>query len=394
MASLRIIRVAGIDIGIHPSWLVIFLLVTWSLAVAYFPFVLPDASTTTHWLLGGIASLLLFVSVIIHELAHSLVAKRLGLDVRSITLFLFGGVSNLAGESPRPGVEFLIAVVGPLSSFVIGGLAFLGAIAAPAGSAAGAVLGYLAVVNVLLGAFNLIPGFPLDGGRVLRSIVWQATGSLRRATEIAGTVGILVSYGFFIWGFLRALNGDLFGGLWIAAIGWFLQAGASASIQQTRMEESLRGTRVRDIIRPDDLSVPPGLDVQRLVESYLLPLNRRAIPVTENGRVVGIVTLGDVKDIPPERRAATRVGDVMGGREGVRTVSPDDSLADALQALAEGDWEQAPVVGEDGRLIGMLNRADVLRQFQLREVLRVEGREPSAGATGRLAGGPTAGVGR
>ncbi len=380
MTSFRLARVAGVDIGVHPSWLVIFLLVTWSLATAYFPLALPEASTTSHWLLGAIASLLLFASVLVHELAHSIVARRQGLTVNSITLFLFGGVSNLASESPRPGVEFLIAVVGPLSSFVIAGLAFLGTAAAPAGSAAEAVLGYLTVVNLLLGAFNLVPGFPLDGGRVLRSIVWRATGSLRRATEIAGTVGILVAYGFFIWGFLRVLDGDLLGGLWIAAIGWFLQSGATASIQQVRVDAALRGARVGDIVRPDDRSVPPDLTVDRLIDEYLLPQNRRSMPVTLDGQVVGIVTLGDVKDVAAERRATTRVGDVMGGQDGVHVVRAGDSLVTALETLGRGDFEQAPVV--DGRrLIGVLSRGDVLRQVQLREALHVDGRGSRGGSS-------------
>ena len=370
MTGVRLFRLAGIDIAVHPSWLVIFGLVSWSLATAYFPVVLPDADGGTHVALGVAAALLLFGSVLVHELAHSLVARAKGLAVHSITLFLFGGVSNLAGESPRPGVEFQVAIVGPLSSFAIGGLALAASAAAPAGSAIQAVLGYLGVVNLLLGGFNLIPGFPLDGGRVLRSVAWRVTGSLRRATEIAGTVGIVVAYGFFLWGLFRVLNGDLFGGLWTAAIGWFLQNAASASIGQVRLEGTLRGTRVGDIVRPDERSVPPGIDVATLIDEHLLPQNRRSIPVTDNGRVVGIVTLGDVRSVPVDRRSATHVAEVMGGGDGVDVVKPDDTLADALRTLGRGDYEQAPVV--DGtRLVGVLTRGDVLRQFQLREALHV-----------------------
>jgi Zn-dependent protease len=375
MTSFRVARIAGIDIAVHPSWLVIFLLVTWSLAVAYFPTALPSESDVTHWILGVIASLLLFTSVLLHELSHSIVARRQGLEVHSITLFLFGGVSNLASESPRPAVEFAVSIVGPLSSFAIAAVAFVAASAVPSGSAAQAVLGYVAVINLLLGGFNLVPGFPLDGGRVLRSIVWQATGSLRRATEIAGSIGVLVSYGFFVWGFLRVLNGDLLGGLWIAAIGWFLQSGATASIQQVRMDEALRGTRVGDIVRRDERAVSPDLDVARLIEEVLLPLNRRSMPVVVDGRVVGIVTLSDVKDVPVDQRAATRVGEVMGGRDGVSVVGPSDTLASALETLARHEYEQAPVV-EDGRLVGVLGRADIMRQFQLREALEVAEMQP------------------
>lgn len=367
-SSFRLFRIAGIDVGVHPSWLVVFGLVTWSLATGYYPQVMRGADAGLYWLLGAISAVLLFAAVLVHELAHSLVARAQGLDARSITLFIFGGVSNLGGESPRPGVEFIVAIVGPLSSFALAGLAFLAATASPAGSAAEAMFSYLAVVNAILGAFNLIPGFPLDGGRVLRSIIWRTTGSLRRATELAATAGTLVAYGFLVLGFVRVLNGDVLFGIWTAAIGWFLQAAAGASIQQVRIEEALRGTRVREILRPDPAAVPPSLSVADLIEDHLLPENRRAMPVVEGGRLAGIVTLGDIREVPPDRRATTPVGTVMGGRDSLVTVTPRASLTAALEALGRGDYEQVPVV-EDGRLLGMLTRADVMRQLQLRDTL-------------------------
>jgi Zn-dependent protease/CBS domain-containing protein len=368
MRSFRLFRIAGIDVGVHPSWLVIFGLVTWSLASGYYPIVLRGASPTLHWILGAVSALLLFAAVLIHELAHSLVARAQGLDARSITLFIFGGVSNIGGESPRPGVEFLVAIVGPLSSFAIAGLAWVGATAAPSGSAVEAVLFYLALVNGVLGLFNLIPGFPLDGGRVLRSLVWQATGSLRRATEVAGAAGTIVAYGFLVWGFVQVLNGNVLMGIWTAAIGWFLQSASAASVEQVRLEEALRGMRVAAIVRPDPTAVSPSLSVADLIEDYLLPQNRRAMPVADDGRLLGVVTLGDIRDVPPARRPTTPVESVMGGRDGLVTVTPASSLAAALEALGRGDYEQVPVV-EDGRLVGMLTRADVLRQLQLREAL-------------------------
>lgn len=384
MRSFRLFRIAGIDVGVHPSWLVVFGLVTWSLASGYFPQVLRDGDTTLHWALGAISALLLFVAVLVHELAHSLVARAQGLDARSITLFIFGGVSNLGGESPRPSVEFLVAIVGPLSSFAIAGLAFAGALAAPPSSAADALLSYLAIVNVILGVFNLIPGFPLDGGRVLRSIVWQATGSLRRATEVAGAAGTIVAYALLVWGFFEVLNGDVFRGIWIAAIGWFLQTASAASVQQVRLEEALRGTRVADIVRPDPGTVAPALSVADLIEDYFLPQNRRAMPVAEDGRLLGIVTLGDIREVPLERRATTPVGSVMGGRDELVTVTPASSLAAALEAIGRGDYEQVPVVA-NGRLVGMLTRADLLRQFQLRETLGLGAEGGSGtGSTGHV----------
>jgi Zn-dependent protease/predicted transcriptional regulator len=369
--SLRLFRIAGIEVGIHFSWLIIFLLVTWSLATTWYPTVLPGIDATAAWVLGAIASLLLFTSVLIHELAHSLMARAQGLEARSITLFLFGGVSNLGAESPRPKVEFLVAVVGPLTSFALAAIAFaaLNVLAEPMTQA---TLAYLAFINVLLGVFNLIPGFPLDGGRVFRSIVWQATGSLRRATEVAARAGQLVAYGFFLLGLFMVLTGNWLGGIWIAAIGWFLHSAASGSAEQVKVEQVLRRTRVSHMLRPDTRSVPPDLTVAELIEQYLLPLNRRAMAVTESDRLVGIVTLGDIRAVPVDERTSTPVGRVMGGgaNGSLVSVSPNDTLASALEKLMQGDFEQLPVL-DGGRLVGMLTRGDLIRQFQLRETLGI-----------------------
>lgn len=366
--SLRLFRVAGIDVQVHPSWLLIFALVTWSLAAGWFPYHVADLSAADAWLLGAIAALLLFLSVLVHELAHSLVARARGLEPRSITLFLFGGVSQLGGESPRPSTELVVAVAGPLTSFVLAGAAALASALLADVPRALAIAQYLTIVNALLGAFNLIPGYPLDGGRVLRAIAWNVTGNMRRGTEIAGIAGQLVAYGFLVWGFWLVLTGDVFGGIWIAVIGWFLQGAAAASVQQVRMQERLRGVRVVDVMRADLTSVPPGTSVSQLIDDYLVPGNRRAVPVVLGDRLLGIVTVGDIRAVPPDRRPFTFVSEVMGGREGVVTAHPADSLASAIEALGSGDFEQIPVV-EDGRLVGVLTRADVLRQLQLREAL-------------------------
>src|SRR6266496_257782 len=206
-SSFRIGRVAGIAIGIHYTWLFAFLLITWSLAVGYFPAVVVGVSAGTHWLLGAIAALLLFGSVLLHELSHSLVARGRGLKVDSITLFIFGGVSNLSTEATSPGDEFLVAMVGPLSSFVLAGVFWLLGQSLSPSSPIGAVLGYLAFVNLLLGGFNLVPGFPLDGGRVLRSLVWAATGNMRRATLVASYAGQAVGWLLIISGLASLLGG-------------------------------------------------------------------------------------------------------------------------------------------------------------------------------------------
>jgi len=369
--SFRLFTIAGIEVGVHISWLVIFALVTWSLASSYFPAVLPRSDQVDRWALGAVAAVLLFASVLIHELAHSFVAKARGLEARSITLFIFGGVSSLSGETKRPSTEFVVAIVGPLTSLVLSGIAYLVAVAAPGGSAVEAIASYLALINMLLGLFNLIPGFPLDGGRVLRAIIWQVTRDSRRSTELATAVGRLVAWGFLLWGFWRVLNGDVFGGIWIAAIGWFLQNAASASLEQAVAEQRLRRLRVGDVLRPDPTAVPPDISVAELVERYMLPGARRSVPVVDGDRLVGIVTLSDVRDVPPEDRATTLVRSIMGGRNGLATVTPDRPLRDAIDALGSGDYEQVPVV-QDGRLVGLLTRADVVRQIQLREALQVQ----------------------
>ena len=377
--SFRLFAIGGIDVGIHISWLLIFALVTWSLATGFFPeaarVMMPGTRLggVAAWVLGAVAAILMFASVLVHELAHSFVAKARGLGVHSITLFLFGGVSNLSGESKSPGTEFLIAIVGPLTSFAIAIAAF-GLAVVSGETSVGLLFSYLAFVNVLLGLFNLIPGFPLDGGRVLRSIVWKATNSVRRATEIAAGVGQLLGFALILWGLSMLLlppAGDFFNGLWTAAIGWFLQSSATASLQQVIVEARLRDVRVGQVFRPDAASVSPNTTVADLIEDHLLPRNRRAMPVCQDSRAVGIVTLGDVKEVPREERATTRVVDVMGGRQGLATVTPSDRLSRALELFGAHEYEQLPVV-EDGRFLGLLTRADVIRQLQLREALDVE----------------------
>ena len=365
--SIRLFRIAGIDVRVHVSWLIVFGLVTWSLATAWYQPNLPGVDATQSWILGALSALLLFASVLVHELAHSFVARSRGMEAHSITLFIFGGVSTLKSDAPRPSTEFLIAIVGPLSSFALAGLSFLAA-EATSEHRLELLFTYLFTVNLLLGAFNLIPGFPLDGGRVLRSIVWQVTGDTRRGLQLAVSVGQLVGYGFMLWGVFRVLNDDLLGGIWIAAIGWFLQGAGQSTLQAARQETALRDVRVRDLFRPDVATISPEATVGELIDGWLVPGNRRAVPVAVDGRLSGMITVSDIQGIPPEARAGTRVGDVMGGRAGVVTASPNTRVNEALKLMVDGGFEQVPVV-DAGRLIGMLTLADVANQLQLREAL-------------------------
>lgn len=367
--SFRLFTIRGIEVGVHYSWLIIFALLTWSLGGFLFPELQPGLSQVEYWALGAIAAVLLFVSVLIHELAHSFMALARGLAAKSITLFIFGGVSNLGGEAKEPSTEFWVAIVGPLTSFLLAGLSAI-VLATVTEPRVELVAWYLVVINILLGVFNLVPGFPLDGGRVLRSIVWKATGSLRRATEIAAGVGRLVAWGLFAFALFRILTppSDLLGGIWMAAIAWFLHNAASASLQQVVFETRLRRVRAGDIVRHDDTTVWPGMSVAEVIEQFLLPGNRRAVPVADNGRLVGMITVSDVMKVPAEERARVPVGAVMGGREGLVTARADLPVQQAIEMLAEHDFEQLPVLDGD-RLLGVLTRADVMRQLQLREAL-------------------------
>jgi Zn-dependent protease len=276
--SLRIFRIAGMDVYIHVSWLVVFALVTWSLAVGYYSPLLPDLTAPQAWTLGAMSAILLFASVLVHELADSLVPRTRGMETAFITLFIFGGISSLRTDAPRASTEFLIAVVGPLTSLLLAGACFLIALVVGEPRVA-AVFGYLALINGLLGLFNLIPGFPLDGGRVLRAVVWQLTGSMRRGLEVAVGAGQLVGYGFMAWGVFEVLGGDAVGGIWIAVIGWFLQGAGAAQLRQVRSEARLTGVSVRDVMRPDTSAIAPNASVADLVEDYLVLGNRRAVPV-------------------------------------------------------------------------------------------------------------------
>jgi len=369
--SFTIARIGGIEIGVHASWLIVFGLVAWSLAVGYFPAEIRGLGQLEAWVLGAVSALLLFGSVLVHELAHSFVARAQGLEARSITLFIFGGVSNVGGQARRPLTEFTVAIVGPLTSFVIAALCWVIALALADLPVPATVARYLAFINLFLGAFNLVPGFPLDGGRVLRAIAWNVTGSMRRGTEIAVAGGHLVGYGIMLLGFLELFAGEALSGLWLVAIGWFLSSAATASLDQVRFEGLLRDVRVGAVMSADTTTVSPATTIEALIEDYLLPGNRRALPVADDGRVVGMITLGDIQRVPPERREQVRVGEVMGGAGGLVSVRPTDRVIEAFEALGAGDFEQLPVL-DDGRLVGVISRADIFRQLQLREALGVD----------------------
>jgi len=368
--AIRLGSIRGIEIGVHYNWLLIFFLVAWSLAMGYFPQSYPGWTSLVYWTTGVIASILLFVSVLLHELAHSFVAQARGLPVRSITLFIFGGVSNIVREAENPRTEFAMSAVGPLSSLVIAGVFYVLFLVVPNKlDPLAALLSYLALINAFLAVFNLIPGFPLDGGRVLRSIIWGATGNLVKATNIAGRVGLVFGWGLIGVGLFQILTGNFLGGIWIAFIGWFLSSAAESSRQGTTAQEYLKGFKVKDVMTPNPQTIGPGATVLEVVQGIFSQYHRRAVPVARDGKLVGIVTLTNIRGLPQEKWAITPVEAIM-TKAPLQCVSPEDDLARAMAMIAEQDVNQV-LVCTDGGLVGIISRADIIRHLQYTQELRM-----------------------
>ena len=362
-ASFRLGRIAGIEIGVHYTWLFAFILIAWTLSERFFPSYYPEWSKETYWITGILSALLLFASVLVHELAHSFVARSRGIEVQGITLFVFGGVSNLKREPEKARDELVIAIVGPLTSAVLAG-AFWGlytSIGNP-DSPLAAILGYLALINGLLAAFNLVPGFPLDGGRVLRSIVWGSTGNIVKATNVAAGVGQLFGWVLIGWGVYQILQDNLPNGLWVAFVGWFLNSAAVSSRKEVAMRELFRGTKVRAVMEKNPESVEPGTSVEEMVSQYFLRRGSRAMPICYGDRLLGIVTLRDVKRVPQERWANTSVAGIM-TREPLHSIGPEEYVAEALRLMTEHNINQV-LVTKEGKLVGLLNRAHVILYIQ------------------------------
>lgn len=368
--AFRLGTVRGIAVGLHFSWLLAAVLVTWSLAQGYFPAMYPGWAGPTYYVTGVIAACLLFFAVLLHEFGHALTAQRYGVPVRSIVLFVFGGVATLEREADNPRAEFWIAVMGPVVSAVLAGACFLLRPAARIlGEPAEAIVSYLALVNGLLLLFNLVPGFPLDGGRILRAILWAVTGSQRRATTIAAAVGQAFAFGLIIWGVSRIIGGDLFGGIWTAFIGWFLNNAATEARRAAPLAESLAGITVAQIARTDPPRVLSTSTVASLVHDRMLIAGERTHLVYDAaGHLVGLITQTDVMRRRQEDWPNLAVAAVMTPARALKTVGPKTPLAEALQLLAVDDFHQLPVLAE-GQQAGLLTRASLVRFLQLRAQL-------------------------
>jgi Zn-dependent protease/CBS domain-containing protein len=366
----EIARLWGIGIRVHASWLIVFALVTWSLAAGYFPGEFPGRTPAAYWVAGALTALVFFLSILIHELGHSWVALRYGLPIRDITLFVFGGVAQIAREPASPAAEFRIALAGPLTSLGLAAV-FAGAglvtreVALVSGAAS-----WLARVNLMVALFNLVPGFPLDGGRLLRALAWHRTGSLRRATRVASGAGRVVATLLMGIGVFSALGGNVLGGVWLLLIGWFLEQAAAASEAEAVLRELLHDVTVAQAMSHECSRVPGDRTLGQLVREEVLGAGRRCFLVTDGAGLAGLVTLHQIKQVPPERRDAVTVEEVMTPAARLAVVRPEESMLAALQKMDDADVAQLPVIA-DGALLGMIGREQILHYVRTRAELGV-----------------------
>ena len=361
--SLQVARVFGIPVFVHFSWLLVFALIAWTLATDYFPDRYPELGVSSYWARGLAASLLFFASVLLHELGHSLVALRSGIEIESITLFIFGGVARL-GSEPRDGrTEFRIAAAGPLVSVMLAVL--FAAIAATGifGNAVGAVARYLAAVNVVVALFNLVPAFPLDGGRLLRGVLWRPLGKLR-ATRMAAGAGTFFAYFLILSGAVNLFRGSAVTGIWHILLGWFLKDAAASAYRQVRLDDALDGLVVADVMIKEVMSIPADLPLSEAVREHFGRTGFGAYPVVRGEDVVGLLCLRDVLRRPPEERPATSVQAVMLPLVDRLTVQSDEAVTETVARLGASEAGRL-IVMEQGKMVGLVTLRAVLRRLAL-----------------------------
>jgi Zn-dependent protease len=367
--GIKLFKVLGFEVRVDASWLLLAVLIILSLTSGYFPFHYKDLSTTSYVVMGIIGAIGLFASIIIHELCHSLVARRLGIPMKGITLFMFGGVAQMSDESRTPKAEFSMAIAGPIASIVLAGVFFAMHAAARAAGAAvtvTAVLGYLALINLILAFFNLLPAFPLDGGRVLRAALWRWKGNLRWATSITSQIGAGFGLVLMVLAGWQLLVGHIVQAVWWFLIGMFVRSAALGSYRQTLIRESLKGQTVRRYMTADPVSVPSDVTVEGLVEDYIYKHHHKLYPVTREGRVVGCVGIDKARETPREEWDERRVGDLADMCTIANTIGPDEEAAEALARMRRNDTGRLLVVDESGDLLGVVTLRDMLEYVSLR----------------------------
>jgi Zn-dependent protease/predicted transcriptional regulator len=375
-AQIHLGRIFGIRIGLHYSWILIAILIVFSLS-QQFALVHRDWSPGWIWGTAIVTALLFFVCILLHELGHSVVAQSRGIRVPSIVLFALGGVSQMERESPDAKTEFWMALAGPLVSFALGLICLTSAKtlgwvgpSSSIGSPIVSMLAWLGYINFMLGAFNLVPAYPLDGGRVFRAAAWWVTHSIERATRVASLVGQVFAFLFILIGLWEFFHGQGFGGLWIAFIGWFLLDAARSSRMQVELTQALAGVRVRDVMERNCGIVDASANLQVLVDEHLLRSGRRCFIVEGSGQLIGLITPSDIGRVERSLWPSTTVGQTMRRVSQLKVVSPDVSVMDALQIMARENINQLPVAS-DGQLQGMVSRAHLLDILRTRAELKV-----------------------
>ena len=373
--GIRLFRILGFEIKVDASWLILAVLVTWSLAGGYFPQIYPDLAPASYLWMGVAGAVGLFASIVFHELSHSLVARRYGMPIRGITLFIFGGVAEMEDEPPTAQAEFLMAVAGPIASGVLAvsfHLVGLLALGAEAPAAVLGVAGWLALVNTILAVFNLVPAFPLDGGRMLRAALWYWTGNLQWATRLSANAGSIFGFVLIGLGLLNFVSGNVIGGIWYALIGMFIRAAASSSYMQLQTRRVFEGEPVRRFMVRDPVTVPPDITVQRLVNDHVYVHYHELFPVVDESGLRGCVGIGQIRQVPRDKWEIARVFEIMSPTSPENTVDAGLDAVEALKLMRRSGNSRLMVV-EDGRLVGLITLKDLLHLIGLK--MDLEGRE-------------------
>ena len=373
---ITLFKLLGFEVHVDLSWLVLAFLVTWTLAVGYFPAEYKGFSHATYWWMGVAGALGLFVSIVLHEFAHSIVARRFGIPMKGITLFIFGGVAEMSKEPPSPKSEFFMAIAGPIASVLIAVCCFLLAWLGRATQSPlplTAVLTYLGSINLILVLFNIVPAFPLDGGRVLRSALWAAKQNLHWATRIASGIGSGFGILLVVLGVFSFFTGNIIGGIWWFILGIFIRNASRMTFQQMLLREALAGEPVRHFMRENPISVPSSTTIREVIDDYVYRYHHKLFPVVDDGQLVGCITINRIKEVPREEWEQRTVGELARGCDTENTVSPETDAIGALSKMHRSGASRLLVV-DHGRLAGILSLKDLLQVLAMK--VELEGEHP------------------
>jgi len=366
--GITLFRLFGFQVKIDLSWLILGALITWTLAQGVFPYYYEDFSSTTYWLMGIGGALGLLISIVFHELWHSLIARQFGLPMKGITLFIFGGVAEMTEEPPSPKAEFFMAVAGPISSIILAGI-FFGVWFGLGGTGFSppvlGVINYLAFINLILAGFNMLPAFPLDGGRVLRSVLWGWKDNLKWATQISSKIGSGFGVALMLFGVFSFILGNVIGGVWMFVIGMFLRGASQTSYQQLLIRRSLEGEPVKKFMKSDPVTVSSSLSLEDLVEDYIYRHHFKMYPVTDGDKLTGCVTIDQIKDIPKEERANHTAGEIAKACSDVNTISPEEDSIKALALMRKNNVSRMMVV-DKGKLVGVIALKDIMEMLSIK----------------------------